>query len=1397
MPDMRVDRYPGPVSYEDTPAHHHLFCGRDADIRNLTYQIIASRLLVLFGLSGLGKTSLVQAGIFPKLRAQEFFPILVRLNCSIRPLELVARRCEEASKAFAIDYVPGRMDSAWEFFKTAMFWRGDTLVSPVMVFDQFEEIFTLAEPAWRNEFAVEFGALASGSPTLAIRERLKGDAGLGDQAPKVKTVLSLREEWYGSLEELSRQIPGLFQDRFQLRPLSTDRAQEAIEGPAGALPEGGTEFSTPGFRYDPAALQMMLGFLKGHFGEIEPFQLQLLCQDVEQRVVKPRSQEAGGAVGRGIVIMPEDLGGERAMEAVLDRFYQRCLGKIAVRQRSRAQELCDTGLLTPSGHRLMLQADQISRDFGVTQDTLQRLVRERILREVPRLESIFYEISHDRLAQSILKARPWRVPRKYRVPAFVAAAFLIAFFSFVGLYNIRLRYERNKATVAQQASEQARGEAEELASYLIGEDLMESVRPIARLNMMEGLEVRVDKYLTSTENQPADNLRQQIEGMSYLLRGDIAYQRYELAKAEQQYLRAQGIFHKLAAESTNKAEAFHNLAEADGKLASIKADQLHLAGALQLFQEALAALDESARAQKTETAFAGSPTNAAKFADKVLRDRADIHQQIGAILTSQGRLADALQHFDQTLQLAPASSESTQWLYVRLDGLRGKADALQGQGHDQAMQEARREALQCAQRAAKLSPFEIRAQYSVANAQHDLTEWETDQNRKLLFPVYVNINRLIDEMVKWDPENKNWRRQYAATLILLADGYAFFKYDQAKAEQVFGDAEHELTELRKIDSTNHSLEMDFEWLYRDRGNALWVAGFNGAGEQYDKALAILDNLRHIDSTNRDVYNAWSYLVIQKVRSLSQIKKYGEAIRLAKEELPVMEAVTPTDQSDALYWSNLGGLHEAMAAALSGSKDFKGAERQYLEAVADARMAIEVAGANAQYWENIADYYGGLSGVLADGKASLSAKGERVKAYEHAYAVNPGAAGKVIDSSSDLGDSLRDNKQLQDAVKAYEVSKQTLIAQIAKADPTSAQGYRNTLFDLLCKKIAPIQAEQGNKDEMLKTYEQAAALEVTAFKAGTQDVEAHQKLASNYQTVADGLMNHGELTAANAYYARASGELAAAEAPAGALMKRQFHLAKDEMSQVSRQRKDPKGEIQAYQEALRAAKGVVSLNPDDAEAHADVAEAYWHIGSALQETGDLGGSQKSFESADQELNEAIRLKPDDAVYYLDRYVLYARSVAPLKEKQGDPAAAFTLYQAGLAAISKAAELDPESASYRYHLGEVHERIGDAEEDQQHPAEALKSYGDADVSLRKAVTLAKESSNDAADYWYEICSVQEKVAELHQRQGDLASAKTAYSEGQKAITTALALKPGDSGYRAKQSEIEVKINSTKAN
>jgi len=54
-----IRRYPGPHAFEDNPIHPHLFYGRAQEIKELSSLVQARRTLVLFGRSGLGKTSLI------------------------------------------------------------------------------------------------------------------------------------------------------------------------------------------------------------------------------------------------------------------------------------------------------------------------------------------------------------------------------------------------------------------------------------------------------------------------------------------------------------------------------------------------------------------------------------------------------------------------------------------------------------------------------------------------------------------------------------------------------------------------------------------------------------------------------------------------------------------------------------------------------------------------------------------------------------------------------------------------------------------------------------------------------------------------------------------------------------------------------------------------------------------------------------------------------------------------------------------------------------------------------------------------------------------------------------------------------------------------------------------
>ena len=61
---------------EETRAY---FFGRDAEIAELHLRLRSDPLLVLYGRSGLGKTSILLAGLIPRLRAEGRSPLLLRL----------------------------------------------------------------------------------------------------------------------------------------------------------------------------------------------------------------------------------------------------------------------------------------------------------------------------------------------------------------------------------------------------------------------------------------------------------------------------------------------------------------------------------------------------------------------------------------------------------------------------------------------------------------------------------------------------------------------------------------------------------------------------------------------------------------------------------------------------------------------------------------------------------------------------------------------------------------------------------------------------------------------------------------------------------------------------------------------------------------------------------------------------------------------------------------------------------------------------------------------------------------------------------------------------------------------------------------------------------------------
>jgi len=67
--------WPGLASFREQD--EHFFKGRGPDIEKLYSLVNRERLTVLFGVSGLGKSSLLQAGLFPRLRVENMLPVLI------------------------------------------------------------------------------------------------------------------------------------------------------------------------------------------------------------------------------------------------------------------------------------------------------------------------------------------------------------------------------------------------------------------------------------------------------------------------------------------------------------------------------------------------------------------------------------------------------------------------------------------------------------------------------------------------------------------------------------------------------------------------------------------------------------------------------------------------------------------------------------------------------------------------------------------------------------------------------------------------------------------------------------------------------------------------------------------------------------------------------------------------------------------------------------------------------------------------------------------------------------------------------------------------------------------------------------------------------------------------
>ncbi len=489
------------------------FYGREEEVAELARRVQRKLLTVLFGQSGLGKTSILNAGIVPRLRPEGYCPVYVRIDYatdSVSPSDQIKQaifRATESSGKWTQAGSAVEGESLWEF----LHHRDDALLDnqgkpiiPLLIFDQFEEIFTLAQAddAGRKRaatFIEDLADLVENRPPKALEAKLETDDSIVERfdfgRADYRILISLREDYLAHLEGVKAAMPSITQNRMRLARMNGTQALAAVMKPGGKL-------------VSQEVAESIVRFVAGGSelpnAEVEPSLLSLICRELNNaRIAQGKSE-----------MSVDLLAGSN--ETILHEFYERALAD----QPPAVRKVIEDDLLTDSGYRENLAEERVLKAFTTAEakpdaaTTLATLVNRRLLRIEERLDIRRVELTHDVLCGVVKASREERLEREaladaeknlaaQRVRAAATKKALIrarqiaagcAVLAIVAVGAGVMAYRSDvESTKTRAISETSRAESEKLVVFIL-DDFYEEMSPIGRLDVIGGLAKKAVEY---------------------------------------------------------------------------------------------------------------------------------------------------------------------------------------------------------------------------------------------------------------------------------------------------------------------------------------------------------------------------------------------------------------------------------------------------------------------------------------------------------------------------------------------------------------------------------------------------------------------------------------------------------------------------------------------------------------------------------------------------------------------------------------------------------------------------------------------------------------------------------------------------------------------------------------
>jgi AAA ATPase domain len=352
----------------------NIFFGRDEEIKALYELVQTSKLVLVYGASGTGKTSLVECGLSNKFSEADWFDVRIRrgnMTLLEATLQALNRKLnEEANPAFDI------CQSI-----EALYYHN--FIPIYLIFDQFEEIFIMGDEKEREDF---FKALAN-----LVRVKVP-----------CKILLIVREEYLAFFHDFETLIPIIYDNRFRIERMNQLKLEKVIKGTI-QTPQYQIDFDDP-----DENTRLIIENLRNERHDVDLTNLQVYLDrlykvDIQRgeqsQVIRPPykfDKELIESVGK----LPQ------VIAVFLDEQIQDVDKTINAPDTALTiLKLFVTNEGTKRSRSVLGIVDEFEKNklipIPIVQECIKVLYERRILKELKIGEELRYEISHDLLAGQV------------------------------------------------------------------------------------------------------------------------------------------------------------------------------------------------------------------------------------------------------------------------------------------------------------------------------------------------------------------------------------------------------------------------------------------------------------------------------------------------------------------------------------------------------------------------------------------------------------------------------------------------------------------------------------------------------------------------------------------------------------------------------------------------------------------------------------------------------------------------------------------------------------------------------------------------------------------------------------------------------------------------------------